>query len=110
MGLYMSQASVTVDAWRAMLADPQDRAPAVAKVCEAHGGKLIDYFISMGDHDVMVITEAPDNETAIAIALSIAGSGVVTNLKTTPLVRSSDAVEIFARAAEKAGSYTPPGG
>ncbi len=110
MAMFMTQARLGAEAWRALLADPQDRTAPVAKICEAHGGKLHDYFFTMGEHDVMAIIEAPDTETAMAILLSVAGSGAVSGLKTTPLIRAADAVGIFARAAEKAGDYTPPGG
>ncbi len=76
--------------------------------CWAHGGKLHNYFFAFGDNDVVVLMEAPDNEAVMATAVAVAGAGSVSGLKTTPLVSSSDAVDVFKAAAAKAGAYVPP--
>jgi uncharacterized protein with GYD domain len=110
MPYYMLQARLTTDSWKALLNNPHDRAPLVAKVIEAHHGKLHNYFFAFGDNDVVALIEAPDNESVMAATLAFAGSGAVSGLKTTPLVPSSDAVDVFKASAAKAGAYIPPSG
>jgi uncharacterized protein with GYD domain len=108
MPYYMLQAKLTTESWQALLANPHDRAPVVAGIIEAHGGKLHDYFFAFGENDVVVLMEAPNNEAVMAAAVGVAGTGSVSGLKTTPLVSSSDAVDVFKAAAAKAGAYVPP--
>ena len=108
MPYYMLQARFTAESWKALLNNPHDRAPAVAKVVEANGGKLHNYFFAFGENDVVVLVEAPNNEAAMATAVAVAGTGSVSDFKTTPLVSSNDAVNIFKAAAVNAGAYVPP--
>jgi uncharacterized protein with GYD domain len=49
---------------------------------EAAGAKLLAYYLTMGQYDGVVITEAPDDETVTKIALATAGRG---NLRTETL-------------------------
>jgi len=108
MPYYMLQARLTTDSWKALLDNPHDRAPVVAGIIEAHGGKLHNYFFAFGDSDVVALIESPDNEAVMAAAVAIAGAGSVGGLKTTPLVSSSDAVDVFKASAAKASAYVPP--
>ena len=108
MTYYLLQARLTTDSWKALLDNPHDRAPVVAEVIKAHGGKLHNYFFAFGDHDVVVLVEAPDNDAIMAAAVAVAGAGSVSGLKTTPLVSSSDAVDVFKASAAKPGAYVPP--
>jgi uncharacterized protein with GYD domain len=49
---------------------------------EAVGAKLLAYYLTMGQYDGVVISEAPDDETVARIALATAGRG---NLRTETL-------------------------
>ena len=49
---------------------------------EANGGKLLNYYLTLGAQDAVVITELPDDETAASVALQQAGLG---NLRTTTM-------------------------
>ena len=49
---------------------------------EANGGKLLQYYLTLGAQDAVVITELPDDETAASVALQQAGLG---NLRTTTM-------------------------
>ena len=108
MPYYMLQAKLTTKSWKALLDNPHDRGPVVAGIIEAHGGKLHNYFFAFGDNDVIALIESPDNEAVMAAAVAIAGAGSVSGLKTTPLISSGDAVDVFKASAAKASAYVPP--
>ena len=52
------------------------------KALEAAGGKVIGFYSVMGEYDYVGIGEAPNDETAIALALAIGSQG---NVRTTTL-------------------------
>ena len=66
------------------------RITAGRQAFEANGGKLIQYYLTMGEQDAVVVYEAPDDETVASIALATAGLG---NLRTTSM-RAFTEVEI----------------
>lgn len=57
--------------------DTVTRANAAAQAFQAGGGKLIDRYWTLGQHDVVVIFEAPDDETATRLALALGMKGNV---------------------------------
>jgi uncharacterized protein with GYD domain len=57
--------------------DTVTRAEAVRQMARNLGGEVRQIYWTMGRYDVIAITEAPDDETATAIAVAIAGSGAV---------------------------------
>jgi len=100
MPFFLHQASYTPEALARLIANPQDRFEAIRGPIEKLGGKIKDSFFAFGDHDVMLITEMPDNVSAAAIAVAFAGGGALKNLKTTPLLTTAEALD----ALRKAGS------
>ena len=58
------------------------RLAAGRKAMEANGGKLLQYYLTLGAQDAVVITELPDDETAASVVLQQAGLG---NLRTTTM-------------------------
>ena len=62
--------------------DTVERAAAARQVWEKSNGKLIDCYWTLGGYDLVLIAEAPDDETATAVAIKIASLG---NVKTTTL-------------------------
>ena len=52
------------------------------KALEAAGGKVIGFYSVMGEYDYVSIGEAPNDETAVALALAIGSQG---NVRTTTL-------------------------
>ena len=107
MPFYMTQASYTPETWKAMMANPQDRVPIMRELAEAAGGRLLHYFYSFGEYDVVNITEMPDNVTATSAIVAVAGSGALAKVKTTVLMTVDEGLEAFRRAGEVA--YRPPG-
>lgn len=110
MGYYMAQISVSQESLRALLENPSDRAEAAKQVVDALGGTFHHYFFALGDSDVVILAEFPDNETAMTCAMLVSGSGSVNSWKTTPLITSQDAVALMKKAGELGGTYKPPAG
>jgi uncharacterized protein with GYD domain len=52
------------------------------KAWEAMGGKVLGYYLLMGEYDAVAIGEGPSDEVAMAFALGIGAQG---NVKTTTL-------------------------
>ncbi len=61
---------------------PSGRLAAGRQVFEANGGKLFQYYLTLGAQDAVVVYEFPDDETAASMMLAQAGLG---NLRTTTL-------------------------
>ena len=57
---------------------------------EANGGKLLNYYLTLGAQDAVVVYEFPDDETVASMALAQAGLG---NLRTST-VRAFTEAEI----------------
>jgi uncharacterized protein with GYD domain len=66
MAHYMLQGRYNQGAIKNLMARPEDRSKAAASVAKACGGKLHDYFMSLGKYDFMAIMEFPNDESATA--------------------------------------------
>jgi uncharacterized protein with GYD domain len=53
------------------------RLAAAKKAFEAAGGKMTQFYLVMGQYDMVSIAEAPDDETASKMALAVAAAGGV---------------------------------
>ena len=51
------------------------RLAAGKKTIEAAGGKVMSFYMLMGEYDMALVVEAPDDETLARISLSLAASG-----------------------------------
>jgi uncharacterized protein with GYD domain len=100
MPQYLHQVSYSIEAWRALIAQPQDRLAAVRAPIEKLGGKLIEAWFTFGDHDVVAITEMPDNVCAAAIAIAFAGGGACKSVQTIPLLSQQEALAAIKKAGE----------
>lgn len=102
MARYMVQAAYTPAALAAFARAPQDRQATVAALAERFEGKLITFDYCMGDYDVVIIFEAPDDTAAIATALVANSPGHLRTYKTTKLFTQEEMME----ASRKAGQVT----
>ena len=105
MPKYLIEASYTRDGIEGVMrAGGSSRGAAVKEAAGSVGGELESFHFAFGDHDAIVIVEAPDNEAAAAIALTVNASGGAV-AKTTVLLTPE---EVDA-AAERSVAYTAPG-
>ena len=51
------------------------RADAFAALVEKSGGKVVGLYWTLGEYDLVAITEAPDAETATAVLLQVGALG-----------------------------------
>ena len=107
MPLYMTQFAYTTEAWAALVDSPEDRSAPVRELVEAMGGRLIGWYLSMGEYDGLLIYEAPDGASAGAAVLRAGSRGHLRATKTTPLFGAEEALEIMRRAGGAA--FRPPG-
>jgi uncharacterized protein with GYD domain len=54
-----------------------DRAERTEQLAQTTGARIVDIYWTLGQHDIVVIFEAPDDETATAFLLSTGGQGNV---------------------------------
>lgn len=54
-----------------------ERADAFKQAAKKHGAKVKDQYWTIGRHDGVLIFEAPDDETATALLLSLGSQGAV---------------------------------
>ena len=62
MPIFISRGRFTSDAIKGMLAKPENREEAVAKLFQSVGGRLTAWYLTFGHHDWLAIGEFPDAE------------------------------------------------
>jgi uncharacterized protein with GYD domain len=109
MPIYIYRGRYSADAAKGMMASPEDREAALAKVFENAGGKLLAFYLTFGEDDFLSIAECADNNAALALAIAGAAGGSISNMKTTVAVTSKEAMGAFKKAAELAKTLKPAG-
>ena len=109
MPIYISRGRYSADAVKNLLANPEDRLPAVRNLVEAAGAKLLNFYVTLGHYDFLIITEAPSAKEASAAILAAAASGSITDNETTEAFTTSEARQVFAGASKAAEKYKLPG-
>lgn len=107
MPTYMVQASYTTNAWNKLVQRPENRMEALRPVIEKLGGRILAWYYSFGDYDVVVLFEVPNNINAAATSMAIAGSGAVKEIKTSILMSPDDGFDAMLLA--QGAGYRPPG-
>ena len=105
MPQYMLQVSYSREGWQALIAQPQNRVEVVKQAVENLGGKVVSAWFAFGDHDVILITEMPDNVSAAGLAIAFAGGGALKSVQTTPLLSADEGLESMKKAGES--GYRP---
>jgi uncharacterized protein with GYD domain len=99
----------TQDYAKALVAAPEDREPAVRKLIEGAGGKLLSFYFTTGDTDFMVISEANEAESIIAALLAAEASGTISNLTTARAWTGAEFKAVAEKASKVASFYRAPG-
>jgi len=99
----------TQDYAKALVAAPDDREPAVRKLVEAVGGKLLNLYFTTGDSDFLLISEAEDAEALIAGLLATAAAGTISDLTTQRAWTGKEFKAVAEKASKAAKAYKPPG-
>ena len=109
MATFIITGNYTVQAIQGMIANPSDRAAAVAPLVEAVGAKLLSYYATTGETDFLMICEAADGEDIIPALMVAGASGTVSNLKTVRAYSSADFMASQKKAAGMAAKFKPAG-
>jgi uncharacterized protein with GYD domain len=109
MPIFLTQGRFTREYLSGGLANPEDRHAAIARLCEQAGGKLLNLYFTLGQHDFLVVSEMPDASAASVVALVAAGGGGITDPVTTQAFTTAEAKALFERGGAIAGSYKPMG-
>ena len=109
MPIYISRGRFTSDAVKGMLAKPENREEAVAKLFESVGGRLIGWYLTFGHHDWLVIAEFPDEKAAASAILAAAAGGSLSEIETTVAMTAKDAHTTFESAGKAAKSFRSAG-
>jgi len=105
MPKYLIQARYTTEGIHGLIRDSAaGRRADVQTAIKAVGGKVEAFYYALGDDDVVMIVDLPDNIKAAAIGLTSAATGTV-RARTTPLLT----VEEMDQAIEVKTPYRAPG-
>ena len=104
MPKYLAVASYTSEGIKGLTkAGGVSRRVVVEKLLKSLGGHLEAFYFAFGENDAYLILDVPDNLTAAAISLAVAGAGA-TRMKTIELLTPEE----IDRAMEKHVDYVPP--
>jgi len=105
MAKYMLRVSYSTEGVKGILKEGGSaRVEAAGKAAASLGGSFDAFYFTFGDDDAIVIADLPDDVSAAALSLTVAGSGKV-RVSTTRLITPE---EIDA-AAKLHPDYRPPG-
>jgi uncharacterized protein with GYD domain len=62
--------------------DSPDRLIAARQLCRQHGAEIVQFYMTMGAYDLVVVIDAPNDEAFARLAISIAKGG---NIRTVTL-------------------------
>src|SRR6202521_1254934 len=109
MPIYISRGRFTADAVKGMLAKPENREDAVAKLFKSVGGRLIGWDLTFGHHDWLAIGELPDEKAAASAVLAAAAGGSLSEIETTVAMTAKDAAGTFDAAGKAAKEFRSAG-
>ena len=95
----------THDYLKGLIDAPEDREAAVRKVIEAAGGKVISFYVTTGENDFLLISEADEAEGIIAALMAAASTGTVSNVSTGRAWTGAEFKSIMERASRAAVAY-----
>ena len=109
MTIYITRGNYSEHAFKGMLDHPEDRHDAVAKMFKAAGGKMLAYYVTMGEYDYLVISEFDNEIDGLSALMVAAGTGGTRNLNTTVGVTTADARKAETKARKIVAGFKPAG-
>jgi uncharacterized protein with GYD domain len=105
MPKYLISASYSAEGLQGLQKDKASgRRHAVTAAIESLGGKVECVYFSLGQDDVYVIADIPDNASAAALGIAASATGLV-RTRTTALMTVDEVDQALAKAA----NYRAPG-
>jgi uncharacterized protein with GYD domain len=75
--------------------ESSDRYNSFKASLEKAGGKLIGGYYTFGEYDVVIIIEAPNDETVMSLMLKVGSAGNVTRTKTLKSFSAEEGFKII---------------
>ena len=105
MAKYLITASYTADGVKGLMKDGgSKRQQAAEAAVKSVGGRMEAFYFAFGQHDAIVLIDAPDNASVAAASMAINASGAV-QTKTVVLLTAEE----VDQATKKTATYQPPG-
>jgi uncharacterized protein with GYD domain len=92
-----------------LVAAPEDREPAIRKLIEGAGGKLVSLYFTTGDADFLLVAETDEAESLIAALLATAAAGMISDVTTSRAWTAAEFKAVADKASKVASLYRPPG-
>jgi uncharacterized protein with GYD domain len=108
--LWVSYGKLTNEGIKGLVAEPQDRAEAVAKLVNAYGGEMVSYHMLLnGDIDFFIVSDIPEDRTrdlALLNSLVVRSAGGVESVTTVPAMKAQDAMTQMQKAKDIVAAMT----
>jgi len=109
MPIFICHGRYTANALKGMTTNPENRSQTVRTLFRAAGGELLNWYLTFGDYDWMVIAEMPDERAMLSAVIAAAEGGSLTHLKTTIALSAEDTVKAFQEASRLRTSFMSAG-
>ena len=107
MARYLSTLDLSADAYKGLVANPQNRMEAAGPLFQSIGGTLEHYWFGVGETFIYVVFSAPENSVDVhALTMAVLSSGIATNMTTRQIITANEGMESAQKAAEL--TYRPP--
>jgi uncharacterized protein with GYD domain len=102
---YLFVADYSTEGIRGVLSEGGvSRRDAIEQLAQSVGGTLESFYFAFGSDDAFVVCDLPDDESAAAVAMTVAASGKASARTTTLLTP-----EQIDAATRRSPAYRPPG-
>ena len=105
MTRFVTRGRYTQEYAKRLLNVPEDREPHVRKLVEEAGGKVISYYMTTGDSDFLLISEANESEAIIAALMAFSAAGMISNVATVRAWTAAEFKSIAMLVIPQASSF-----
>jgi uncharacterized protein with GYD domain len=109
MSKYVIFFSYTPQAWANLIKTPSDRLAAIRAAAKPLGVTVDSLYFMFGEWDGFLVADAPDPDTAAAIAVAVNSTGAFRAMQTHPLIEPEHLTEVLSRSSAGVAGYQPPG-
>jgi uncharacterized protein with GYD domain len=105
----VTRGRVTHEYLKGFISAPEDREPAVRKLIEKAGGKVLSFYFTTGESDFLLISEAEEPEAIIAALMAASATGAVSHVSNVRAWTGAKFKSIAEKASKVASAYRLPG-
>ena len=95
---YMFQFTYTPEAWARQVANPRNPAQQLAALADERGGRLSNFFFTIGAYEGVAFLEASRLQTCLSIVVAATASGEYKDTRWTRFITVEEAQEAFQNA------------